>query len=166
MRDEDVTSVSYKVFNKDEANVYPSMGLCFSNVIIDEKIEEYGIMDPFYSNWSTMAPRELYNGFLAGGYWNQDMLKLDYDYISKNIADYVLSYRLDTTHFYDFKEIYNVSIPESANKFPGEVMKRSSTTKEGIKVPYIRDGSFMNTKCVLIDIHSTIYKISSFPIPL
>ena len=41
----DVTAVAYKVYNEKEIVVYPSIGLCFSNVLIEEKLKRYQIQD-------------------------------------------------------------------------------------------------------------------------
>ena len=35
---DDLTAVSFKRFNQDEIDVYPSIGLCFQNVLIEENL--------------------------------------------------------------------------------------------------------------------------------
>ena len=43
---DDFTTVAYKTFHEDNIDVYPSIGLCFSNSLIDEKLMNYPIWDP------------------------------------------------------------------------------------------------------------------------
>ena len=40
-KDEDLCIVDYKHFDDSDDDVYPMLSLCFSNVIIESKLQEY-----------------------------------------------------------------------------------------------------------------------------
>jgi hypothetical protein len=147
----DVTAISYETFHKEEKDVYPSIGLCFANSLIDEKLNQYAIKVQPGSNAHMYTMRELYSFFLAGEYWNPDMLQIDYDDVTKNIDDYVLSYEIVTTKF-ETIEIYNKETQANTHKSqiqPKEIGKR----KQGNVIPHFRKFSLFTTmKCVSVDI--------------
>jgi hypothetical protein len=150
MNGEDLTVVSYRTFHQDEIDVYPSIGLCFSNALVKEKLNNYQITDPKRSNWSISSLKDLYSYFLAGKYWDQDMLLIDYDDASKNIGDYVIRYdimtgegKLNTIYDATGQSIYNAGT--ETREIDKMRMKRQI-------IPLFMELSFWAMKCVSFDI--------------
>ena len=105
LEDKDVTNISYKIFNENEQDVYPSIGFCFSNIVIEENLKKYNITIPNESNWSVHSLRNYYKNVLVGSYSDQDILSIDYDEVTKKIEDYLLSYEVRTGTGLDLIEI-------------------------------------------------------------
>ena len=70
--------------------------MCFANSILEENLMNYQFTDPTRSNWNFSNPKHLYSYFLGGQYWDKDMLLIDYDDVSKNIAEYIQFYWIET----------------------------------------------------------------------
>ena len=79
---EEQTVVGYKKFNEMEDNVYPSIGLCWSLAINEEKLKRYG------SNYTSVD----YAAFLAGFGLDNSMLSVKYDDVTPQFDDYILRY--------------------------------------------------------------------------
>ena len=79
---EDQTIVAYRRFNEMETDVYPSLTLCWTMTIIEEKLRRYG---------STFNATD-YARFLAGDVWDENMLNVDYDDVTPDLEDYVFLY--------------------------------------------------------------------------
>ena len=147
LEDKDVTNISYKIFNENEQDVYPSIGFCFPNVVIEEKLKPYGFTDPTGSNWSFLSLGEYYNAVLAGMHSNQDiLLAIDYDEVTKKTGDYLLAYEVSTG--LDRIEIYNSDTSRSLTETTG--MCRNENLRP--KIPCFRELSMSTLKCVSIDI--------------
>ena len=76
------TIIEYRRFNEMKTDVYPSIGLCWTMPINEEKLKQYG--NDFTS--------EEYALFLAGQHWDERMLKVDYDRVTPNFPDYMYRY--------------------------------------------------------------------------
>ena len=83
---EEQTVVEYKRFNDGKENIYPSVGLCWTQAIDEEKLKGYG---------STFTSTK-YGWFLTGHYWDKDMLLVDYENVTLNFDDYIIQYGYDT----------------------------------------------------------------------
>ena len=77
--DEDVSLVSFKEFNKDDAGRYPSFTLCFAFPFLEQKLKLLG----------DGITGTLYQKFLKGEYWDNRMVSIDYDNVTLNLEDYV-----------------------------------------------------------------------------
>ena len=71
---EDQTQVEYKHFNEAESDIYPSIALCVTTAVNEERLKEYG------ANFTA----EQYVAFLQGQHWDQSMLKVDYEKCCKH----------------------------------------------------------------------------------
>ena len=76
------TVVGYKRFNEKEDNVYPSIGLCWTLAINEDKLKGYG------SNFTSMD----YAAFLAGFGSDKNMFSVEYDDVTPQFDDYILRY--------------------------------------------------------------------------
>ena len=90
---EEQTVVGYKRFNEIEDNVYPSIGLCWTLAINEEKLKRYG------NNITSLD----YAAFLAGVGSDNYMLSVKYDDVTPEFDDYILryGYEKDTSDNYD-----------------------------------------------------------------
>ena len=142
---EDTTTVSYQPFNEGKRDLYPSIGLCFSNVLIDEKLKQYGIIDPNNSNWTARSLKHLYSYFLGGYYWHEDLLQIDYNDVSKNISDYIVSYDIFTTKL-EHKSIYRAT-EDTTNSSSTDCKSNTCSS-----IPNYKEFSFLATKCFSLGI--------------
>ena len=111
---EDQTQVEYKHFNEAESDIYPSIALCVTTAVNEERLKEYG------ANFTA----EQYVSFLQGKHWDQSMLKVDYENVikkwDKNIlwygySKYDVNTFVQTVPLYTSKEID----PTSSENLPG-----------------------------------------------
>jgi hypothetical protein len=122
---EDMTVIHYKQFHQEEIDLYPSIGLCFSNVLIPEKLEKYGISNI-----------EIYSRFLAGLEWNQTLLNIDYDDVSLNLEDYIDEIGIRFTDL----ELITLN-PSSENSFinsSNTAIENPCIENEGQKIPCLK----------------------------
>ena len=136
---EDVTQVEYKNFNENELDIYPSIALCFTMAIKEERLSGYGY---------NVTPRQ-YADFLQGnsGYGirnvtenTNNMMKIDYQNVIQHLDEYILAYGytnngvktgLRDVLMYPF----NALEPTSSNKMRG-----------------FKELAFMGMMCLTIDI--------------
>ena len=91
----DRTIVEYKRFHDKEIDVYPSVGICFSNTMLEANLKKYG---------DDINPKA-YLDFLSGGVnllsldsddiyeslWNPNLLTIDYDDVTQTLGDYIMA---------------------------------------------------------------------------
>ena len=85
----DQTIVEYRRFNEIEADLYPSVTLCWAMRINEEKLRRNGKL----FNSTTYAK------FLAGVVWDNDMQTVDYDNVMPVLGDYILLYGYRTSYW-------------------------------------------------------------------
>ena len=81
-----VTVVEYKKFNERKGDIYPSIGICFTNTLREEKLESYGLDSKTYADFL----------FGTGKSWNRTLLEIDYDSVAQDLGEYILSYGYKT----------------------------------------------------------------------
>ena len=118
---EEQTFVDYKNFNERETNLYPSIGVCYSRAIIEENLKLYD------NNFTAQD----YAYFLLGHTWNEDMLKLDYEYVTSRFDDSIWVYGYTTG------DMKTVILHYAGNR----------EAKPGFK-----EYSYFGTRCFTIDI--------------
>ena len=79
-QNEDVSQVTSQEFHKEKDNLYPSVTICTSSIFYDENLQAYG--DGV--NVST------YSDFMAGKYWDDRLVEVDYDKVTLNFSKYLL----------------------------------------------------------------------------
>ena len=107
---EDQTIVAYRRFNEMETDVYPSLTLCWTMTIIEEKLRRYG---------STFNATD-YARFLAGDVWDENMLNVDYDNVTPALEEYVFLYGYQSTSD-EFVFLYHL---KEVNKFNRDIKQK------------------------------------------
>ena len=74
----DRTIVEYKAFD----GTYPSVTVCLTNTLIEEKLKAYG------DGVNSLA----YISFLAGAIWDERFLRINYDDVTQDLGEYILEY--------------------------------------------------------------------------
>ena len=80
---EDQTIVTYKRFHESEIDVYPSISLCWTMAIDEEKLKR------FDNEFTLKAYTYFLHGYSIGEQWNKDMLRVNYDNVTINFDDYI-----------------------------------------------------------------------------
>ena len=149
IKSDDLTTVSYKSFNREEIDAYPSIGFCFRNSLIEEKLNAYQITDPYGLNWTYISLKDLYSDFLAGYYWDQDMLLIDYDNVTKKIGDYLIRFQILVDE--KWITIYDAT-DQSYYNSEMEAMENPGERKQRHIIPQFKEWSMWTTKCFSIEI--------------
>ena len=79
-QNDDVSQVTFQEFHKKKDNLYPSVSICVSSIFYEENLKSYG--DGI--NIST------YTDFMNGEYWDDRIVKVDYDNVTLNFSNYLL----------------------------------------------------------------------------
>ena len=78
--DEDLTEVSFKMYNQDEESIYPGITICIDKPFKTIKLEEFG----------EGINKTTYENFLRGRLWDDRMLNIDFDSVTIDIKDYLI----------------------------------------------------------------------------
>ena len=114
--DEDMTIIENSSYYNDETDVFPVMSLCFKQTFKDKQFETF----------DRNINGSNYEKFLHGEYFDQNMIDIDYDSVSINISDYIISadisYRngsslFDTTSMSPWESPYESYSWKSWNNF-------------------------------------------------
>ena len=87
--DNDICLVDFKLYNENPNHLYPSISILLINPFLDDKLKSYG------EGINTTA----YSTFLAGEYWDERMLYIDYDNVTIELNDYFLGYEMLSDNF-------------------------------------------------------------------
>ena len=77
LKDEDVSAVLFTKYHSSQEAIYPSLSLCIRNPFIESKFDRY-------ENDINMTS---YIKFLQGNFWDDKMLKVEYDNVSVSLSD-------------------------------------------------------------------------------
>ena len=69
----DISRVAYEKFHSDEVDIYPSLSLCFGDILLQEKLDNHGVNKSYYLD------------FLKGQVWDEQLLKINYNDVSINL---------------------------------------------------------------------------------
>ena len=86
-KNEDTSNVDYQWYHQDEKDIYPTISICFYGVpfvFSDEKLKKI----------NTNFNADLYSKFLQGKYWDEEMLKVNYDSVSLEFLDHIEMIRI------------------------------------------------------------------------
>ena len=103
LENDNLSSVNYKKFHKNEYHIYPSMSWCIINPFLDHKLKKYGQGVNITS----------YSDFLQGLYWDERMLAINFDSVTPSLADNLLGIWMgfhDKT-LYTYDHASNISSP-------------------------------------------------------
>ena len=96
LQDRDISRVSHVKFHSRPKDIYPSISLCFGDILKKEKLEAQEINVPSYL------------GFLTGKNWNKTFLDVNFDDVSIDLETYLLAIEM-------YKEGYNSDIVEGSH---------------------------------------------------
>jgi len=82
--DEDITIVESTSYYETEDDIFPVLTACFKQTFSDELFDRLG-----YN-----VKGSDYEMFLSGRYFDPKMIHIDYNSVTTNISDYILSYRV------------------------------------------------------------------------
>ena len=104
LENDNLSSVNYKKFHKNEYHIYPSMSWCIINPFLGQKLKTYGHDVNITS----------YSDFLRGLYWDERMLAINFDSVTPSLADNLLGiwmgFHDKTVYTYDHAS--NISYPK------------------------------------------------------
>ena len=80
IKDEDVTEITYKLYNQDEESVYPEITICVDSPWRDDQLHAYG----------DGVNNTTYENYLRGRSFNKHMIDIDFDKISIDITEYLI----------------------------------------------------------------------------
>ena len=140
--DKDVSRIDFVDFHSNRESIYPSISFCVNKPLtfLEKELDKYG------------TNATAYDAFLLGNVWDAQLANIDYNKVTLNVKDFLLSIRGLTNHFEEFffhpfeKSTWDPKIYESRVEHVGEVYKCLS-----VEVPYIRGKTirefsvFMNT---------------------
>ena len=105
--DEDLCTIDYKTYYKDENDVFPQLSFCLKDPISEEKLKSYN----FTFNISS------YINFLDGNSFDSEMLKIDYEDVIKNLSSYIEPTWIDYSNgtFLNLHPDNNDAFPDAMN---------------------------------------------------
>ena len=117
--DRDLTVISQKNFGDEDNLIMPAMSLCFYDPFIEQNFEkELG------SNVSYLE----YKKFLLGSIWDQRLLKIEFEKVTKRIENYVVSYDVgwnnESSNTYDNMSSLPEFIKEAYPSYTGHIFGR------------------------------------------
>ena len=103
IRNEDVIEISYRKFDTNKADAqYPSMSLCFVDAYKQSSFNDNSNDDENTINASS------YSAFINGDIWDEKMLEIDYDEVTINLKEYLISTCMITTMSRTCQEIHKI----------------------------------------------------------
>ena len=96
--DLDLSLVDHKTYGEKDEYIPPAISLCFADPFIEKNIQKYDL------NVTSMD----YKHFLQGTIWDERMLKIDFENVTKHLIDYIDGYtviweNLTHQHFPDIR---------------------------------------------------------------
>ena len=79
-QDEDLTEVSYQMYNQDEEGIYPGITICVATPFRSKELELYG----------AGINKTTYENFLRGRLWDDRMLRVNFHSVTIDIRDYLI----------------------------------------------------------------------------
>ena len=79
-QNDDVSQVTFQEFNAKEENLFPSLTICVPSTFNEENLNSYGEGINITS----------YTDFMNGEYWDDRMMKVNYDNVTVNFSNYFL----------------------------------------------------------------------------
>ena len=83
--DKDVSVIEGRSYYDTEDDVFPVMSICFKQSFDDKHFEKFG------QNITGLN----YQKYLLGEYFDKDMEKVDYDSVTTNISEFIISYNVE-----------------------------------------------------------------------
>ena len=88
MLNQDLCVVDFKKFNGDKVNhqygTYPSVSICIDNPLLEKRLNS--------KKYGKNVNVDNYRQFLAGSYWDQKMLEIDYDNVTISFQESIIAF--------------------------------------------------------------------------
>ena len=117
--DEDISVVDAKSYFESEEDVVPVLSLCFVQTFDDA----------LFSRFGKNITGSLYQSYLLGEYFDEEMLKINYHSVTTNVTDFVISYDVE---FFNGSEIRE-NTPNIFGKSPYYIYTWESWNREILK---------------------------------
>ena len=140
IQDHDITRTSNVKFHSSPKDIYPSISLCFGDILDKKKLEAQGIN------------KTLYSRFLTGEHWNKSYLDVDFGDVSIDLEKYLLAIAI-------YKEGYNVDVVQENSFLFDNTMLQAEKQEDG---PTWRPNFYSDAK----PFSGLIQKCMSFDIPI
>ena len=148
LEDRDITRISDVKFHLTPKDIYPSMSLCFGDILKRDKLEAQKIN------------KTLYLDFLTGKNWNKTFLDINFDEVSIDLETYLLAIEM-------YKEGYNSDVAEGSlfmfdnTMHPGEKPQDRSAWRPNI---YQDTKPFWGLiqKCITFDVPISLQQTSTW----
>ena len=79
LKDEDIASIDYPNFHSTPLHLYPSLSLCFGNILDEEKLIDYKISKKEYLNFLRGRPE----------YWNESWIDINFEDVSIDLMEHL-----------------------------------------------------------------------------
>ena len=140
LQDRDISRVSHVKFHSRPKDIYPSLSLCFGDILEKETLDARGFN------------KTLYSDFLIGKNWNKTFLDLNFDEVSINLERYLLAIEM-------FKEGYNGDVAERGHFLFDNTRHQGEKAQDS---PAWRPNIYQDTK----PFWGLIQKCITFDVPL
>ena len=142
MLDKDVSRIDFVEFHSDKNSLYPAISFCLNKpfMFLEKELKKYG------------TNATAYEAFLLGNIEDSKLTKIDYNKVTLQFKDFLVSIFGLTSHFKPLflkpfeKNTWDVKVYESGVEYAGQIYKCLS-----VEVPYIPHEAmrsfsvFMNT---------------------
>ena len=137
----DISRVAYEKFHSDEVDIYPSLSLCFGDILLQGKLDNHEVNKSYYLD------------FLKGLVWNEKLLEINYSDVSINLEDHLLGIEM-------YQEKFNGDIETETYHLFDNTRNLSSRTLESTqwKPDFTQNSSpfyGLIQKCLTVDVPYT-----------
>ena len=144
VQNNDISRVGYEKFHADEVDIYPSISLCFGDILLQDKLDNHGINKSYYLD------------FLKGLVWDEKLLSINYSDVSINLKDHLLGIEM-------YQEKFNGDIETETYRLFDNTRNSSSSTLESKQwMPNFNQSSSpfygLIQKCLTVDVPYTPLK--------
>ena len=132
LQNTDISRVEYVKFQSTNESFYPSFSLCFGDILLSEKLLEYGLNESHYLK------------FLRGKVWEPGLMDINFHDVSINLEDYLLGIEM-------YEENFNGEVVSDNNY----LFDKTNTSKSEWKPNFYQDSSpafGLIQKCLTVDI--------------
>ena len=139
-RNIDFCEISYKRFNEDNESTYPDLTMCLKNKFDEEKLRASG----------NGINGSLYDKFLMGQYWDDQIKNVNFDDVSMKLEDYLLSAKVKGSFWGEYTKIANITkhpltknicytfhLSELSDLVDAEITVKNSIFANGMRPPYV-----------------------------
>ena len=152
LKNEDVCLVSFKRFNGNPDQIYPTSTICIINPVQQEKLEKFA--NGTYNISS-------YTMHLNGELNNEELQKISYDDVTVDLNDYLLSYKvIYPDKLVPYQEMRKKPYLQDGWKGPYVSFRKEEVKCFSFDIPFNHN---TNVEGVVINLNSTIFRDRTRP---